>query len=83
VQEKISFCPPASALRASWESQPTIAHLQIAHANALPKFAKELFFLRSVKSLISLLKKMLRSTSVKPNYFVDLTFSVKKQYSNG
>jgi hypothetical protein len=44
VQEKISFCPRASALRDSWEATAQTAHLQTAQANTQPKFAKELFF---------------------------------------
>jgi len=58
VQEKISFCPPASALRDSWGSQPTIAHLQIAHADAPPKFAKELFPLRALEVVEKLVEKL-------------------------
>jgi len=58
VQEKISFCRPASALRDSWGIQPTIVHLQIALANPRPKFAKELFFLRTLYTVEKLVEKL-------------------------
>ena len=56
--KKILFCPPASALRDSWRSQPTIAHLQIAQASPQPKFAKELSFLRSFETVEKLVEKI-------------------------